>query len=223
MSENSDQYNLAARVFHWGMALLIFGALIAGFIMTDMPRSPTKFEIYGVHKSVGVLILTLGFMRLIWRFMGAYPASLPTHAQWEKFLAKTIHIVLYISIFVMPLSGLVMSMAGGHDVGFFGLFKFPQFVGKNPELSEVAEEVHEACALILVGALGLHVAGALKHHFIDRDTTVARMGGNPVFGVIGILLTLTVLYFGVEGLAELLFEGAPEVPVETSAVQPPAE
>ena len=190
MKTVSQDYNRLASLFHWGMALLIFGLLIVGFVMTDLPASPMKFQVYGLHKSMGLLVLGFGFMRLIWRFMSAYPLSLSTHVRWERFLSKTIHIVFYVSIFVMPLSGWVMSSAGAHPVRFFGLFEMPALGSKNEVVFEAMEAVHLTFAVVLVGALGLHVAGALKHHLIDRDETVRRMGGNRTFAIIGVLLLM---------------------------------
>lgn len=190
MNQVPSTYAFIPRLFHWGMALLILGLLIAGFVMGELPVSSVKFEVYGLHKSVGLVVLMLGVMRLIWRFTHAYPLALPTHAGWEKFLAKTIHVVLYITIFAMPLSGWVMTSAGGYPVQFFGLVDVPMIWAKDEAVFEAMKLVHLGSALILVGALGLHVAGALKHHLIDRDETALRMGARPVLVVPGVLMLM---------------------------------
>ena len=188
MKKNFQRYNGLARLFHWGMGALIFGLLIAGYLMTELPVSPLKFQVYGIHKSLGILILALAVLRLAWRFFATHPAPLSSHAYWEQFLSKTIHIVLYISFFVMPLSGWVMSSAGDYSISFFGMFDLPPITPKNEAIFEVSKGIHMTSALLLVGAIGLHVAGALKHWLIDRDETLYRIGGNFVFVLIGVLL-----------------------------------
>ncbi len=194
--KNTEEvFGSIARGFHWSMALIIFGLLILGFWMVAMPVSPFKFELYGWHKSFGLLVLTLGVMRLMWRFITLELKRLPSHAQWERFLSKTIHLVLYMSIIGMPLSGWLMSSAGEYAVNFFGLFDIPALTGKNEAVYKFMKTVHELLAFTLIGALGLHIAGVLKHHLLDRDETLARMGGNIIVVVSGLFLLSVSAFF----------------------------
>ncbi|MCB9987899.1 MAG: cytochrome b [Rhodospirillales bacterium] len=171
----AERFGLVAQGFHWVIAFLIVGMLALGLYMEEMERSPEKFELYGIHKSFGILVLALVVLRILWRFMNATPAPLPNHQRWEVVLAKSVQGILYLMMMVMPLSGWMMSSAGGHDVAFFGLFTMPPLVEKSKEIGEIASEIHEVAAWIMIGAIVLHVAGALKHKLIDKDGTVARM------------------------------------------------
>lgn len=194
MSDDIQNYNTVSRIFHWSVALLILGLLIVGFFMEGMNPEPLKFKIYGWHKALGMVVIGLGVARIIWKHASQSPNSLSTHKKWEKMLSKTIHIVLYILIIAMPLSGWIMSSAGGYPVSFFGLFEFPNIVEKNKELGRIANQVHGILAYALVGCVGLHVVGAIKHHVIDKDVTLNRMGGNLIFAVLGVL-ALAVAFF----------------------------
>lgn len=204
MGQEVQNYSTVSRVFHWSVALLILGLLGVGFFMEAMERSPLKFEIYGVHKALGMLVIGLGALRIIWRLGSKAPKSLSTYKNWEKWLSKTIHIVLYILIIAMPLSGWIMSSAGGYGVSFFGLFEIPSIVEKNPELGKLANQIHGILAYALLGILGLHLAGALKHHVIDKDATLSRMGGNIVFVVIGVLALGAAAYIPAQNFVQNL-------------------
>lgn len=155
--------------------------------MGSMAYSPLKIQLYNLHKSFGMTVLLLGVMRIVWKNITATPESLSHYKNWEKTLSKTIHIVLYVAIILMPLSGWVMSSAGGFPVRFFGLFDVPNIVPKDEFIFDTAHEVHEIIGFIIAGCVGLHIVGALKHHFVDRDTTLRRMGANPVVAILGLL------------------------------------
>lgn len=197
LKNTEDRFGGVSRVFHWAMAFMILFLLITGLRMVEMPLGPEKFERYTIHKSFGMIILGLAVLRVSWRFISAPPRHLKTHGLWERFLSKTIHGVFYVSFFVMPLSGWLMSSAGEYTSSFFGVFNFPALSGKNEQLFEVMRVVHEVSAFILVGGIGLHILGALKHHVMDKDETLRRMGGNLVIGIFGlVLLSIPTFLFG---------------------------
>lgn len=176
VKNTEKKYGVVAKGFHWIIGLSILGLLAVGFFMTDLDRSvPYKFELYGIHKAIGISVLALASLRIIWRFINVHPSSLPSHAAWEKMLSKIIHFGLYIAMIGMPLSGWVMSSAGGHKVSFFGLFTVPAIVDKNPELGGLAHDTHGILGYVLLGMVALHIAGAAKHHILDRDITLTRM------------------------------------------------
>jgi cytochrome b561 len=153
----------------------MLGMLLLGLYMGSIDPSPFKFSLYTWHKSFGTLVLMLALLRLSWRFINIAPAHLPNHQQWEVTLAKIAHVLLYILMIAMPLSGWIMSSAGEFHYAFFGLFEMPMIVPKNENLMNIAREAHEIQAYVLMGIIGLHAAGAFKHHFIDKDETLKRM------------------------------------------------
>jgi len=170
-----DTYNKLAKFFHWVIGLLFLGLLAVGFYMEALDRSAFKFELYGIHKALGITVLALAVLRIIWRFIRPAPGHIDTHKPWERALSKLVHFILYAGILAMPLSGWVMSSAGGHAVSFFGLFEVPPIVGENKDLGTLARQIHELAAYAMLGALALHFGGAAKHHIIDRDVTLTRM------------------------------------------------
>lgn len=185
------QYNQLSKLLHWVTALLIFGLLAVGYYMASMDFSEDKLALYALHKSFGLLVLGLVVVRVVWHTICKKPKSLPTHTKIEKSLAHSAHAFLYLALFAIPLSGWVMSSAGDFSIQFFGI-NMPDIVGKNEALFHDAKNVHEVLAVILAAVVGLHILGALKHHFIDRDTTLKRMTSMRLGLVGGFIFTICI-------------------------------
>ncbi len=185
----SFAYGLVSRVFHWTIAILIFILLMVGFYMTALEPSPQKFQIYALHKSLGILVLMLAVARITWRLSMPQPQSLATHKDWEKKLASFTHFCLYAAMIAMPVTGILMSWAGGFPVGFFGL-DLESLIAKNAGLFVFTLNAHVVVAYLILAALALHMTGALKHHFIDKDTTLERMAGLKLGFRGGVVLAL---------------------------------
>ena len=169
-----QRYTRTAIVLHWLMALLIFSAFPLGVYMHDLPLSPTKLQLFSYHKWLGVTILFAAAGRLAWRVTHPAPAPLDM-PRWQRIAAHAIHHLLYVLIFAIPLSGWLMSSAKGFQTVWFGVLPLPDLVGKNKELGDLLKDVHQILNFGLLLLVGAHVAGALKHHFIERDDTLRRM------------------------------------------------
>ena len=150
-----------------------------GLYLDDMDEGPLYDYLLGLHKACGVMVLLFAFVRFFKRMHGGFPphatgVTLPeTHAK----LARGVHWLLLLATLIMPLSGLIGSTAGGYPVDVFGLFMIPASTTPNETLASLAFLVHGLVANLLMVALLLHVGGALKHHFKDKDATLKRMFG----------------------------------------------
>jgi len=194
LKNTNKEYGLIARGFHWGSALIVLAMLSLGLYMAGLDVSPFKFQLYFWHKSFGLLILGLVFLRLVWRLTNDPPEPLKSHEKWEKNLSRLIHGLLYFGLVLMPLSGWFMSSAGDFPVSFFGLFEMPDIVPKNETLFKILLQIHTLAAYALIGGLVLHLSGAAKHHLIDKDKTLTRMGGRTwIIPVAVLLLALPIV------------------------------
>jgi cytochrome b561 len=171
---NPGRYTRTAIALHWLMALLIFSAFPLGVYMHDLPLSPTKLQLFSYHKWLGITILLAAAARLAWRVTHPAPAMLDM-PRWQQVAAHGIHHLLYLLLFAVPLSGWLMSSAKGFQTVWFGVLPLPDLVGKNKELGDLLKEVHEMLNFGLLLLVGAHVAGALKHHFVEGDDTLRRM------------------------------------------------
>jgi cytochrome b561 len=168
-------YTAIAKLFHWGMAVLIAGLLALGFVMTDMELSPEKLQYYSWHKWAGVCVFVLVWLRLAWRVMNSPPAYPNSMSPMLKTLAHLGHAALYGLMIVIPLSGWLLSSAKGVQTVWFGVLPLPDLLEKDKELGHLLHEVHEALNLVLLFLLAGHVAAALKHHWINKDDILKRM------------------------------------------------
>lgn len=210
-------YSLIARIIHWLTALIILGLLVVGTYMTTMDMSEQKLQFYNLHKSFGLLALALAFVRIVWHLIKKKPKSLPTHKKWEKILSHAVHGFLYLLLIAIPISGWVMSSAGDFNIKFFSL-NMPDIVSKDENLFKLSHGVHEILAWVLLGLLVLHIAGALKHHVIDRDETLERMTWRRI-GMIPVTV-LVFLLAGVYGYV-VLEAGLKKFGEQNSAIKTP--
>jgi cytochrome b561 len=117
----------------------------------------------------------LAIVRLVWRAMNPTPGLPDTLRSWERALARFTHAALYVLLFVLPVSGWLMSSARNFPVSWFGLFQLPDLVPPSRPLYDGLHETHEMLAFAL-GAIALvHVGAALKHHFVLKDDVMRRM------------------------------------------------
>jgi cytochrome b561 len=166
-------------LLHWllGMALVaLFGV---GLYMADLPFSPQRLKLYNWHKWAGVSILVLSLLRLVWRLVHQ-PPQLPAQVgkampRWQQLAHHGAHHLLYLLFFAVPLLGWAYSSAAGFPIVFLGLWQLPDFVAANPDLADALKPLHKLSAFAMASLVALHVAAALKHHFVDRDGLLLRM------------------------------------------------
>jgi len=174
-SPRSARYDAVAIALHWLSALLVVGLAGVGFWMADLKPSPRTIEIYNWHKWFGLTVLGLTAIRIAWRATHP-PPPLLVASRAQRVLAHSVHGAMYLLLLAMPITGWLQNSAAGFPLSWFGLFRVPPLIERNREAFEFWQDVHETLALVLVALIVLHVAAALKHRFIDRDATLARMG-----------------------------------------------
>ncbi len=176
----NQHYSRIAKGLHWLMALLILGLLGLGFYMQGLPLSPEKLQLYSWHKWAGVTVFLLGILRLGWRVTHQPPALPAGMPRWQQGAAEVTHLLLYLLMLAIPLSGWLMSSAKGFQTVWFGVLPLPDLLAKDKTLGEQLVTLHLSLNMVLIGLLVAHVGATLKHHFIDKDDVLVRM--LPRFG-----------------------------------------
>jgi cytochrome b561 len=172
---NSTRYTATAIGLHWLMVLLLAALFCVGLYMSDLPLSPWKLKVYSWHKWAGVTAFLLALTRIVWRFAHRPPA-LPDHMpRWQQLAAHAGHVLLYLLMFAIPVSGWLMSSAKGFQTVYFGVLPIPDLLAKDKELGDLLRLVHESLNWILIGVVAGHAGAALMHHFVDRDDVLTRM------------------------------------------------
>lgn len=170
-----DRWGGVSQSLHWLVVVLILATGLIGLLMGDMRASPTKVQVYALHKSLGLTILALAVLRLGWRLAAGAPATLTGTPRWQARLASVTHWLLYALLLAIPLSGWAFNSAAGYPLQWFGLFNLPALVGRDADLRVTVRDLHEALFWALVAVTVLHAAAALYHHAVLRDATLARM------------------------------------------------
>jgi cytochrome b561 len=168
------RYTRTAVALHWLLAAAIVTSLCVGLYMTSLPFSPQRLKLYNWHKWVGVLILAASALRLLWRLAHKPPPDVPMPL-WQQRTAHVVHVLLYLLFFSVPLVGWAYSSAAGFPIVLFGVLPLPDFVAKDAALAELLKPWHGRLAWMLAALVALHVLGALKHHFVNRDGLLHRM------------------------------------------------
>ena len=174
------KYSISLRAVHWVMAALILGLIAVGFYMSNIEAdAPDKYELYPIHKSLGFIVLMLFLIRIITRLKSHIPAPPEGLQNWEVRLSHFVHGLLYVSMFSMAFSGYMMNSTFAYVEGLdmFGLFTVPDITEKSEYWNSIFHTVHEYTAYTLVGSLVLHLAGVVKHRFMDdsENDVLARM------------------------------------------------
>jgi cytochrome b561 len=169
------RYSAVAQSFHWIIAALIVTQFVLAYAADDLPIGVHKLALLARHKSFGMTILMLAILRLLWRLKNSPPALPAGMTPLEHFLARATHIAFYVLLFAMPLTGWMMSSAKNYSVSWFGLFTWPNLIGKNEGTFELLRTTHHVLSYILFAIAVLHILAALKHHFWNKDDVLLRM------------------------------------------------
>jgi cytochrome b561 len=164
------KYPLSLRVLHWLMAAMILGLIAVGFYMAGIPSDAAdKYALYPMHKAIGFMVLVLLLVRVPTRLRGKIPSAPEGLEKWEVNLSHVIHILLYVAMFTIAFSGYMMNSTFQYVDGLdlFGLFTVPDITEKSEYWNGVFHTVHSISAWVLSISLALHIAGALKHRFLD--------------------------------------------------------
>jgi cytochrome b561 len=169
----AERYNRLARALHWTIAVLVLGN-IAGGLLHDTIKDTVN--LMPIHKASGMTVLALTLVRVAWRFTWRAPAHPVGMSALEGLAAKGTHLVFYGLMLAMPVSGWLMASAGKYPLMWFGLFDLPKLpVTRDDPLYDVAHEAHELLGWLFLALAVLHIAAALRHHFLLRDSVLRRM------------------------------------------------
>jgi cytochrome b561 len=172
----ADQgYTGVAKFLHWLSALAVLGLIGLGLWMVDLPIGLAKLYAFAWHKWIGLTVLLLTLLRLAWRTARPPPALPPAVTAWERALAPWNHGLLLVLLLSLPLSGWLMSSAGGVKVIWFGVLALPDLVARDLQLFGRLRSLHHWLAWTLMALLVVHVGAAVRHDVLRRDGVFRRM------------------------------------------------
>ncbi|GAD89674.1 putative cytochrome b561 [Vibrio halioticoli NBRC 102217] len=171
-----NSYNLTSRVIHWCSAIAVVSMFALGWWMVDLDYYSQWYQTAPfIHKSIGIILALVTLFRIIWkRYKGAPKLEGNT---FEVKAAKSAHHLMYLLLFVLFVSGYLISTEDGRAISVFDWFYVPALGKLFEGQADLAGEVHYYVAYALIGLAIIHALAALKHHFIDKDNTLRKMTG----------------------------------------------
>jgi cytochrome b561 len=178
IGNTETSYGIVAVALHWFMAVILIGLVAVGLYMVALPDvgfDTTKIWLILYHKEFGILVLVLATLRLVWRVINALPRLVEHLPEWQKVVARFVHLCFYALMFALPITGWLMSSAAGFPVSFFGLFYLPDLIPYDDYLFQRFIVIHKWLGYALIPLIVIHAGAALRHHFVFRDDTLRKM------------------------------------------------
>ena len=170
------RYSTGAMIFHWVIAVAVIVNWRIAESAEHAEAVEDKVAIFADHKALGILILILTLGRLAWRWTHPVPPLPSDTAKWEAVLARTVHIIFYVLLIGLPLGGWYANSLSGREIDMFGMFTIPPLpVGEDSEAAKAIFGLHASGGKAFLILIALHVLGALKHTFVDKNGGIFRM------------------------------------------------
>ncbi|WP_251359198.1 cytochrome b [Kangiella sp. TOML190] len=180
MASEQSSYDFSIKLLHWTSAILVIGLFTLGLWMVELDYYHKWYQTAPHwHRSFGILLMLLTVFRLWIKLVQPKVRPLESHQIWERALAKVIHWLLYVGLLVLFISGYLISTADGESIKVFNWFEVPALL-ELEDKDDLSGTVHKYVAYGFIGLVLLHILGALKHHFIDKDETFSRMLGRKL-------------------------------------------
>jgi cytochrome b561 len=171
-----ENFGLLTKLFHWLIAIAIIGLIWLGWYMVDLTYYDKWYnKSLSWHKSLGMLVLAAAFLKIGWQLYSPIPDTTTQLKSWERIGANVMHKLLLALMFLIPITGYIISTSNGKVVDTFGWFDVPALISKNTELRDWAIELHYYMAYGIAVMLIGHIGAALKHQFINKDGALSKM------------------------------------------------
>jgi cytochrome b561 len=173
LGNSNTTYGTVSKVLHWLIAFLVIGLIIAGVYMAGLEDDdPRHDRLVGIHAQIGLTVLLLSLFRIVWRFVSPNPELPAGLESWEKLLTKAVAAAFLVLLVVQPVLMIIGFDYYDAPLAYLGIVPIPAFLDKDMAMVEQIAEYHEIVGITIAALALLHVAGALKHRYIDKHKDV---------------------------------------------------
>lgn len=175
LQNTNERYGSLSIGLHWFMLLLLIAVYACIELREFYPKGSDPREALKTwHFMLGLTVFVLVWVRIFAKISAPIPRITPEPATWQNFLAKSVHLALYLLMIALPMLGWLLLSAAGKPIPFFGL-ELPALIAKNKEVADQIKEIHETGGTIGYFLIALHASAALFHHYVVRDNTLLRI------------------------------------------------
>ena len=168
-----EKYGLLAKLFHWFTFIALIIQIPFGFYLVGLEFSDRRIDLENIHILIGITIFYFVLLRLIWKLFNPSPKSEHNFFKGQNLIAKTNHLLLYVGIFAITISGVLKKLYMGEKLNFF-IFKYA-FKESNFQLADSFYVVHIYANYLLIALVGLHILATVAHHFFFKDKILKKM------------------------------------------------
>lgn len=172
-----NKWSPLIRILHWGSVLLIFAAWVFLVLHENIGKADNNFTYISIHKAIGTLTFVWMLVHAVsYVFAKKPPYTHVIMTDWQKLLAKLVHVLLLVLLIAMPLAGILMTVYGGREISMFGLFNIPVFVTPDEQTAKFWYGLHTGLFWSAITiTVGVHVAAVIYHVVIKKDNVLKRM------------------------------------------------
>ena len=166
------EYGLISKLLHWISAVLLFIQIPLGFYLVDLDFGPERLTVEDIHVTVGLSVFYLVILRLLYKIFNPTPRLEPSVFKGQKFLAKLNHVMLYVTILSITISGILKKLFNGETLTI--IFKKIK-IQDNFELGELFYDIHVISNYVLIVLVIIHILAVITHKLFFNDNLLKRM------------------------------------------------
>ena len=166
------EYGLISKLLHWISAILLFIQIPLGFYLVDLDFGPERLTVEDIHVTVGLSVFYLVILRLLYKIFNPTPRLEPSVFKGQKFLAKLNHVMLYVTILSISISGILKKLFNGETLMI--IFKKIK-IQDNFELGELFYDIHVISNYLLIVLIIIHILAVITHKLFFNDNLLKRM------------------------------------------------
>ena len=170
---SSNEYGLLAKLFHWITFIALIIQIPFGFYLVELEFSDRRIDLENIHILIGISVFYFVLIRLIWKLFNPSPKSERIFFKGQALIAKANHFLLYLSIFLITISGVLKKLYMGERLNFF-LFEYG-FKVSNFQLADSFYIVHIYANYLLIALVNLHILATVVHHVFFKDKILKKM------------------------------------------------
>ena len=186
-----------AKFFHWLVVVLLVVAAALGFLADEQDLSPAKLKLFATHKSLGLSVLLVMFLRVVWRVFSSDPKPVEGLSLMQQKLASLGHVAIYAVAILLPLSGWLLTSAANFPFRWFDLFEAPLIWPADSSMKDIASDAHEFLFIALVALVLGHIAMAIRHNMqgllVLPRMLPKRWGTGKFLSLLGVIVGVVIV------------------------------